>query len=107
MSFPILLKIHKTDIKLGEKLIRGPNVWIKLTNLPDSKVKDFWIISLVYAKSLFKNILDIKFLFANRSSKFLQHILGLMECLIMIRYLYEGDSQIVICEKAPSKRPRI
>ena len=49
-----LLKIHKTNIK--EKLTRCPNVGIKLTNLPESKVKDFWIISLANAKSLFKNI---------------------------------------------------
>ena len=52
----ILLKIYKTNTKLKEKLTRGPNVWIKLTNLPESKVKDVWIISLAYAKSLFKNI---------------------------------------------------
>ena len=55
-SSKILLKIHKTNTKLSEKLTRGPNVWIKLTNLPESKVKDVWIISLAYAKSLFKNI---------------------------------------------------
>ena len=72
----------------------------------ESKGKDFWIISLAYAKSLFKNILDIKFSFVNRFSKFLRHILGLKECLIMIRlYLYEGESQRG--EKPPSKRPRI
>ena len=55
-SCKILLKIYKTNTKLKEKLTRGPNVWIKLTNLPESKVKDVWIISLAYAKSLFKNI---------------------------------------------------
>ena len=76
-------KIYKTNTKLQETLTRGPNVWIKLSNLPESK--DFWIISLAYAKSLFKNILDIKFLFVNRFSKFLWHILGLKECLIIIR----------------------
>ena len=52
----ILLKIYKTNTKLKEKLTRGPNVWIKLTNLPESKVKDVWIISPANAKSLFKNI---------------------------------------------------
>ena len=57
---------------------------MKLTNLPESKVEDFWIISLAYAKSLFKSIFDIKFLFVNRFSKILWHILGLKECLIMI-----------------------
>ena len=55
-SCKILLKMHKTNIKLLKKFTRGPNVWIKLTNLPESKVKDVWIISLAYAKSLFKNI---------------------------------------------------
>ena len=55
-SCKILLNIYKTNTKLKEKLTRGPNVWIKLTNLPESKVKDVWIISLAYAKSLFKNI---------------------------------------------------
>ena len=55
-SSKILLKIRKTNTKLLEKLTRGPNVWIKLTNLPESNVKDVWIISLAYAKSLFKNI---------------------------------------------------
>ena len=35
---------------------KGPNIWINSTNLPESKVKDFWIISLAYVKSLFKNI---------------------------------------------------
>ena len=55
-SCKILLKINKTNTKLLEKLTRGPNVWIKLTNLPESKIKDVWIISLAYAKPLFKNI---------------------------------------------------
>ena len=55
-SCKIFLKFHKTNTKLLEKLTRGPNVWIKLTNLSESKVKDVWIISLAYAKSLFKNI---------------------------------------------------
>ena len=55
-SCKILLNIYKTNTKLKEKLTRGPNVWIKLTNLPESKVKDVWIISLAYAKSLVKNI---------------------------------------------------
>ena len=45
---------------------------IKLTNLPEFKVKDVWIISLAYAKSLFKNILEIKILFVYRLSKFFQ-----------------------------------
>ena len=41
-----------------------------------------------------KVFLDMKFLFVNRFSKFLLHILGLKECLIMIReYLYEGVLQ--------------
>ena len=55
-SFNILLKIHKTNTKLKEKLTKGPNVSIKSTNLPESKVKDVWIISLAYANSIFKNI---------------------------------------------------
>ena len=50
-SFKMLLNIHKTYSKLQEKLTRGPNVRIKSTNLPESKVKDFWIISLANAKS--------------------------------------------------------
>ena len=29
---------------------------MKLTNLPESKIKDVWIMSLAYAKSLFKSI---------------------------------------------------
>ena len=84
-SSKILLKIHKTNTKLEEKLTRDPNIWIKLTDLPECEVKYFWIISLACAKSLFKNILDIKFLFVNRFSKFLQCMLGLKECLILIR----------------------
>ena len=55
-SSKILLKIHDTNTKLYENLTRGPNISIKLTNLPESKVKDFLIISLAYVKSLFKNI---------------------------------------------------
>ena len=69
-SSKIVAKIHKTNTKLWDKLTRGPNVWIKLTYLPESKVKDFWILSLIYAKSLFRNILDIKFLFVNWFSNF-------------------------------------
>ena len=50
ISFNILLKIHKTYTKLEENVTRGQNVWIKSTNLPESKVTDFWIISLADAK---------------------------------------------------------
>ena len=45
-SSKILLKIHKTNTKLKKSL---PGVQA-------SKVKDFWIIFLAYAKALFKNI---------------------------------------------------
>ena len=56
-----------------------------LRKLPNEYRDVSIIISLSYAKSLFKNILDIKFLFVNQFSKFLRHILGLKECLIVIR----------------------
>ena len=47
-----------------------------------------------------KTFLDIKFLFVNWFSIFLRHILGLKECLIMIReYLYENVHSVVIREK--------
>ena len=83
--FNVLLKIHKTQHQIVRKAYQWSKRLKKSTNSPESKVKDFWIISLAYAKSLFKNILDIKFLIVNRFSKFLQHILGLKECSIMIR----------------------
>ena len=73
-SCKILLKFHKTNTKLLEKLTRGPNVWIKLINLSESKVKD--VMQNPYSKTF----LDVKFLFVNRFSKFLRHILGLKEC---------------------------
>ena len=51
-----------------------------------------------------KNILDIKFLFVNRFSKFLRHILWLKECLI--NSCMTLIHSVVIREKPP-KRPRI
>ena len=33
-------------------ILLGVGIWIKTTTLPESKVKDFWIIPLAYAKSL-------------------------------------------------------
>ena len=51
-SSKILLKIHKTN-----QIVRKAfQVSKRLTNLPESKVKDFWILSLANAKSLFKSI---------------------------------------------------
>ena len=46
------LKLVKHQIV--RKAYQGSSFWIKPTNLLESKVKDFWIISLAYAKSLFK-----------------------------------------------------
>ena len=75
-------KEKKKDLRFYLKLIKPtpnckkslPGVQTfekKFTNLPESKVKDFWIISLAYAKSLFKKtFLDIKVLFVNRFSIF-------------------------------------
>ena len=51
-----------------------------------------------------KTLLGVNFLFVNRFSKFLRHILGLKECYIVIRYSYEGVSQRGDTEKPPSKR---
>ena len=80
-SSKILLKIHKTKTKLHEKLTRGPNVWI-CQNL---KLKIFGLSPLSMQNPYSKTFVDIKFLFVNRFSIFLRHILGLKECLIMIR----------------------
>ena len=56
-SSKILLKIHRTNTKLQEKLTRGPNIWKKLTNLPESKVNRFLDYLPCLCKSLFKSIL--------------------------------------------------
>ena len=38
-SFNILLKIHKTTPNCKNSFFtRGPNIWIKLTNLPEFKI---------------------------------------------------------------------
>ena len=61
-SFNILLKIHKTNIKLSEKLTRGQYFFlIKSTNLPKSKVKDFWMISVAYAYACSKHVWTLNF----------------------------------------------
>ena len=52
----ILLKIQKNQHQIIRKAYQGSKHLNKLTNLSESKVKDVWIISLAYAKSLFKNI---------------------------------------------------
>ena len=58
-SSKILSEIQKNQHQIVRKTYQGLNVWINLTYLSESKVKDFLIISLAYAKSPFKNILDI------------------------------------------------
>ena len=52
---------------------------IKSTHLPESKVKDIWIVPLPMQNAYLKTFLDVKFLFVNRFSRFLRHILGLKE----------------------------
>ena len=48
--------------------------------LPETKVKDFWIISLAYAKSYSKTLMDVKFSFFKQLlSKCSQHTLGKKE----------------------------
>ena len=48
-----------------------------MTTLPEHKVNDdFWIYRHAYAKSLSEFLLIQLFLFMNRFSKFLLHILG-------------------------------
>ena len=47
-----------------------------MSELPEFKVKDFWVFSLAYAIALEKIIFGYKFLFLNQFSNSLQNILG-------------------------------
>ena len=110
VQFPLnfMVSINPQKLKTNpRKLSRCPNVWIKMTTWPDSKVKDFWIISLAYAKSLLELIFGYNFfLFMNRFSKFLLHILGQKEYLIMIidHICMMVFNSMLIRIKHPSKR---
>ena len=70
VQFPLnfMVSINPQKLKTNPwKLSRCPNVWIKMTTWPDSKVKDFWIISLAYAKSFLELIFGYNFFFIYES----------------------------------------